>query len=56
MGLVQVLGVCVEGQEKTKSFQPNKTSHNTLTYNYTPPPELDLAPEHPFVILYQAPL
>ena len=34
MGLVQVLGVSLEGQQETKRFQPNKT---TLTNNYTPP-------------------
>ena len=55
MALVQVLGVSAEGSQEAKSLQPNKTSHNTLTNNYTPP-ELGLAPVHPFIVLFQAPL
>ena len=47
MGLVLVLGVSAEGQREAKSLQPNKTSHNTLTHNYTPL-ELGLTPVHPF--------
>ena len=52
MALVQVLGVSAKGQQKAKSLQPNKTSHNTLTNNYNPP-EPGLAPVHPFTMLYQ---
>ena len=52
MGLVQVLRVSKEGQQEAKSVQPNKTSHNTLTNNYTPP-GLGLAPVHPVIVLYQ---
>ena len=51
MGLGQVLGVSEEGQQEAKSLHPTKPV-TTPSQTITPPPELDLAPVHPCLILY----
>ena len=54
MGLFQVLGMFEEGQKEAKICTPTKQVTTPLQMITPPPSELDLAPVHPFLMLYQA--